>query len=129
MSAKSRKSLKRRRARRKASWDNMWFGKKKTVVSQPRNPAMYVLVRSDLGPGYQIAQAGHAIAYLSAEDALRLYQHPTMIVLNVKDEAELLSYANTQGFLFREPDLDEQATAFAVYSTGEEFSQLPLALS
>lgn len=89
---------------------------------------MYVLVRSDLIPGLQMAQACHAASYLSANNPLKLYQHPTTIVLGVPDEKTLLKYSNYEGFLFREPDLDYEATAFAMWSEESLFQELSLAL-
>lgn len=97
---------------------------------------MYVLVRADLAPGLQMAQACHAASYLSAANPLALYQHPTTTVLAVDDELELRYWASLHrhkvgdpaGFMFYEPDLDGEPTAFACYSVGEEFRYLPLAL-
>lgn len=102
------------------------FKRNKVVYLEPK---MYVLVRSDLVPGLQLAQACHAASYLSASNPLALYQHPTTIVLGVSNEEELLNYASSEGFLFREPDLDGAATAYACYSQGYEFANLNLALS
>lgn len=101
-----------------------------------REPRMYVCVRADIAPGYQMAQAAHAVSYLAAESKLSLYQHPVITILNVSDEKTLLATAekhvHTPGdpelFIFREPDLNNEATAFACYSQGKEFSGLPLAL-
>lgn len=103
---------------------------------QPREPRKYVLVRADLPAGLQAAQAVHASDYLVAADPLALYQHPTTLILAVKDEADL--YLNIgrhirqpwdpEGKTFREPDLGGQATAFACYTEGHEYSHLPLAL-
>ena len=100
------------------------------------SPRMYVLVRSDLKPGLQAAQACHAASYLSAADPLVLYQHPTTIVLGVSDEKELIEqakaagyYSTSRGFMFREPDLGMEATAYACFSNGGEFKDLSLALS
>lgn len=97
---------------------------------------MYVLVRGDLPPGLQAAQACHAASYLSAADPLVLYQHPTTIVLGVADEEELMHnvrqagfYSQGRGFLFKEPDLNSEATAYACFSNGGEFKDLSLALS
>lgn len=90
---------------------------------------MYVLVRNDLPIGLQTAQAVHAAAYLAAEGRLKLYQHPTVTVLSVSSEKQLMYYwraTEGEGFLFREPDLDDEATAFACYSVGTEFAQLSL---
>lgn len=88
---------------------------------------MYVLVRADLPPGLQVAQAVHA----SVEYALRLpsmaRSTPNVVVLNVPDESTLLGLAGPAGFLFHEPDVGDEATAYAEVTTGERFSSLPLA--
>lgn len=108
-----------------------------------REPRMYVIVRDDLVPpgapegrypGYQAAQAAHAATYLAAESKLSLYQHPTITILNVPNEDILhktaAMYQHTPGdpelFMFHEPDLNNEATAFACYSVGREFAGLPL---
>lgn len=108
-----------------------------------REPRMYVIVRDDLVPpgapegrypGYQAAQAAHAATYLAAASKLALYQHPTITILNVPNEDILHKTAamhqHTPGdpelFVFHEPDLNNEATAFACYSVGREFAGLPL---
>lgn len=99
-------------------------------------PKMYVLVRSDLLPGLQMAQAIHAASYLASSDNIALFQHPTVVVLNVRDEKHLIEMAGRHvrlpatpaQIVFTEPDLGGAATAMACYSTGEEFRGLPLAL-
>lgn len=108
-----------------------------------REPRMYVIVRADLVPpgcpegtypGYQAAQAAHAATYLAAESKLSLYQHPTITILNVPNEEILHKTAamhqhvpgDPDLFMFREPDLGNEATAFACYSVGREFAGLPL---
>lgn len=109
---------------------------KKETPRPLRDPRLYVLVRADLPPGYQMAQACHAVSYLAADNRLALYQHPVITVLNVCDEGELLSESrkamiesgSPEGFMFREPDLNGEATAFACYSRGSEWSHLKLAL-
>jgi hypothetical protein len=101
-----------------------------------RDPRMYVLVRADLPPGLQAAQAVHAASYLAVKSAIALFQHPTVTVLNVEDEDHLEEEAAKaqpkrgapEGFMFTEPDLDGANTAFACYDTGEQWSHLPLAL-
>lgn len=103
---------------------------------QPRESRMYILVRADLPAGLQAAQACHAASYLAASDPLALYQHPTTIVLAVDNLDELQLHKERhigkkgapEGFLFREPDLGGEATAFACYTEGYEYDHLPLAL-
>lgn len=115
-----------------------------TPAKPKREPRMYVIVRADLVPpgapegqsypGYQAAQAAHAATYLAAESKLSLHQHPTITILNVPNEDILhktaAMYQHTPGdpelFMFHEPDLNNEATAFACYSVGREFAGLPL---
>ena len=95
----------------------------------PNDQRMYVLVRGDLSPGYQAAQAIHAAVdeALERPEMVRLY--PTVVVLNVASEAELYEYAVRYAMTaFHEPDLDGEMTAAATFSSGEEFRELPLAL-
>lgn len=90
---------------------------------------LYVLVRGDLSPGYQAAQAIHAAVdeALERPEMVRLY--PTVVVLNVESEAKLYEYATLHGMTaFHEPDLEGEMTAAATFSSGEEFAELPLAL-
>lgn len=49
------------------------------------------------------------------------------MVLSVPDEDTLLSYADATGVTFHEPDVDDEATAFATVCDGARFSCLPLA--
>lgn len=100
-------------------------------------PRMYVVVRADLPAGLQAAQAAHAATYLAVESKLALYQHPTITILNVPNEMVLMQAASMHQhiagdpelFMFTEPELNNQATAFACYSLGAEFASLPLALA
>lgn len=100
---------------------------------------MYVLVRDDLPPGTQLAQAVHAATEYTLSNVDRAASTPTVVVLAVRDQAELLEYADVLcGWcpsrtasrrpyaLFHEPDLGEH-TALATISDGREFSRLPLA--
>jgi hypothetical protein len=109
-----------------------------------REPRLYVIVRADIVPpgcepgrpypGYQAAQAAHAATYLAAESKLALYQHPTITILNVPNEEILHKTAamhqyvpgDPELWMFHEPDLGNEATAFACYSEGREFAGLPL---
>lgn len=96
-------------------------------MHRPVTPSkLYVLVRGDLSPGLQVAQAVHA----ATEYALRLpalaRSTPNVVVLSVPDEATLLRFASPSGFLFHEPDVGDEATAYAEVTTGERYSSLPL---
>lgn len=93
---------------------------------QDRPAALYVIVRGDLPPGLQMAQAVHAaVEYALANPALAA-STPNTVVLTVPCEDALVGLAE-DGILFREPDLGDEATAYAEVSTGERFSSLPLA--
>ena len=110
-----------------------WLGFRPEPVREPR---MYVVVRNDLAPGHQMAQAAHAATYLAAESKLALYQHPTISILKVPNREILIRVAymhqhipgDPELFMFHEPDLGNEVTAFACYSKGEEFAGLRLAL-
>lgn len=83
-------------------------------------------MRADLAPGAQLAQAVHASIELSqGHDDLP----ETVVVLAVADEPALITQAGavSGGALFREPDLGDEATAYAVVSDGAQFSALVLA--
>ncbi len=92
-------------------------------------PKLYVLVRGDLPPGAQAAQAVHAaIEYALAKPA-QARETRNVVVLNVLDEEDLLTAASIQpedGVLFHEEDLDDQATAYATVCDDGRFQGLPL---
>lgn len=94
---------------------------------QDRDPKLYVLVRDDLSPGLQLAQAVHAATAFAQRHPERSASTENAVILAVPDEATLLSYATDDGVLFREPDLGDEATAFATVSEGSAYSSLPLA--
>lgn len=92
----------------------------------------YVVVRSDMSPGYQIVQTAHAVA-----EHERIFHGSmagrTMIVLSVKDEDTLLQVLKRcqrwmAATAFFEPDIGE-FTAFAATPSHywDEFAGLPLA--
>lgn len=84
---------------------------------------MYIAVRADLHPGLAAAQAVHA-AFAFTHDHPDLVEpwlpDPFLILVTVPDEATLLDLAltalghNVAAALWREPDLDNQATAIAL---------------
>lgn len=86
---------------------------------------LYILVRGDLPEGLQIPQSCHALrAFIEdhpEEDREWFGGSNNIVVLNPGDEEDLLRYlarAEARGLktaLFREPDLDDQATAIAIY--------------
>lgn len=91
---------------------------------------MYVLVRTDLSVGQQLAQTAHVAAEYAARHSDSVLDTPTMVVLSVRDEQHLLDHANrVNGYLFFEPDLGDtgEHTAFAAVCDGRLFSSLSLA--
>lgn len=95
---------------------------------------MYVVVRADLLPGLQAAQACHAVR-LFVEDEReadrRWYeQSNNLVLLQVPGQKELLEFyerACGSKVLFREPDLEGEATAVASLDK-KATSNLPLLL-
>jgi hypothetical protein len=92
-----------------------------------------VLVRGDLPPGLQLAQVAHASSEFALRHPTEAASTPIGIVLEVPDEDALLAFADvvaSEGVpstVFREEDLDDEATAMAVVCDGRHFSSLPLA--
>ena len=93
---------------------------------------LYVIVRSDLKPGLQTAQALHAgMSWCKIYDEV-----PTNVVVLSVPALEDLSVLGDQlrdkacrSFCFHEPDLNDQATAIAVGGEASKFlANLPLAL-
>lgn len=83
---------------------------------------LYFVVRTDLNPGRQMAQAVHAMDEWAA---LHGPQKGTVIIYAVPSEEALLAALPPGGktVLWREPDLKHQATAFA---TDQGRMELPL---
>lgn len=92
---------------------------------------LYVVVRGDLPPGLQMAQACHAVREFSRE-------HPdidvgeNLVVLQAKHEGELLRiWLHSEAFegsAFQEPDLGNEFTAIALDGAARPLvSSLPLA--
>ena len=103
---------------------------------------LYVVVRKDICPGYQVAQSCHAaIQYVFDHPEQSKIWHETsdyIVVLNIDDEdklKELMNEATKRNIKFsfyREPDLDNQYTAVSLEPTKETKSLcrgLKLALS
>lgn len=106
-------------------------------------PKLYVLVRSDLSRAHQAVQAGHAVAGWCLERSFRLHwdgreiqriplwENGTLVYLKVRNEEELLRYAELlpEGYVFREPYWEHSATALAVLGVEgvkEKFESLNL---
>ena len=100
---------------------------------------LYIVVRNDLTPGLQAAQAVHAalsFAFTHPQDG-RIWHDttPYVVVLQTPDEGSLLSNWERLSdvphrVLVREPDIDDEATAFAAlgHEAGRILSGLPLCL-
>lgn len=89
---------------------------------------MYVVVRADLPAGYQMAQAVHAAVHEGIHNEVAVHKYPTVVVLSVRDESHLFEMVPEDATIFREPDLEWNATAFSTFSDGTGFEMLPLAL-
>lgn len=106
----------------------------------------YVLVRRDLPRTQRAVQAGHALAELTFRAGVRMdpifqkwvKEDKTLVILGVPNEETLKDFhqmVETRKMIhaeFREPDLNNEATALAIYPMKEsevpsEFSSLPLA--
>lgn len=84
-----------------------------------QTPYIYIILRKDLDPAYQIIQSGHALF----EHALTLKNKPNQTshfcLLEAKDEEELLNISDKlkgKGMdftLFHEPDYDTGYTCLA----------------
>ena len=79
---------------------------------------VYVLVRQDLSLAQQNVQSIHAVLCASMSDLIGSI-HPHLVLGKVKDEPELLKWADkldakgVKFSMFREPDIGNQATALA----------------
>jgi len=90
---------------------------------------MYVLVRKDLTKAQQAVQGGHALA-----EFLLNYQTSwknwTLVYLGVKNELQLekwiykLKEFDINVAVWKEPDMDNEITAIAVYSNEGVFKSL-----
>jgi peptidyl-tRNA hydrolase len=100
---------------------------------------LFIIVRADLDPGLQLAQAVHAAIQWVIEDPdLSSIWHKksnNVVVKHVADEAALLALAEKayeRGCVveaFKEPDLDDATTAVAIVGGGANalLRDLPLA--
>lgn len=100
---------------------------------------LYLIVRADLAPGAQLAQACHALAGFALQhaDAFRAWQTGTnnLVCLQCVDEPALRRIATEatargdRGFENIEPDYGNALTAVALGEEARKFlSSLPLAL-
>lgn len=96
-----------------------------------------MLVRQDLPPGLQIAQAVHAAFEFAHQhpDATTTWLEDSnyIVILSVPDEATLIEHhtaaSEAPTTLVREPDIGDEATALAIGPSGyhRRLSNLPLA--
>lgn len=89
---------------------------------------MYVIVREDLPIGLQMAQVCHVSVEYALQRPEEAKSTPIGVVLSVPNETTLVEIASKlDGVLFREPDIGNEATAFAHVGDGHQLSSLPLA--
>jgi len=92
---------------------------------------MYVLVRRDLNQSYQAVQGGHALAEFLL-NCPQDWGNSTLIYLGVNDEFHLKRWEDKLERLgityaeWREPDIGDQITAIAAYSSEKVFNNLNL---
>lgn len=105
-----------------------------SIPAIPTMEKLYIIVRNDISPGLQCAQACHAQhAFAQAHPQLIGNWKGNLVVLQVSNEEDL-QYQLTEldGFptaWFFEPDLDGELTAIAVAGDAERLlSSLSLAL-
>ena len=112
---------------------NTLLGKDKEIHKEPR---MYVIVRGELSETYRLVQGAHALAQFSLEhhEEFLHWNNSYLIFLKVFNLNELRDFKNNKlndgkvpFSVFREPDLDNQMTAIALYDTGEVVKGLKLA--
>lgn len=91
---------------------------------------LYILVRSDLSIGQQAVQVAHAIQQWDIDNnPTKVY---TKVFCVVKDLKELekwdrkLSLKVVPFSLFREPNLNDELTSIACYTTDDTFSNLKM---
>lgn len=100
---------------------------------------LYIVVRGDLAPGAQLAQACHVVARFAAEHRELFLAWESgaknIVVLSARDErelAQLLERAAVEALRvadFREPDIRDERTAIALEGRAARLvSNLPLAL-
>lgn len=95
---------------------------------------LYVLVLRDLKRSSPACQAGHAISEFLLRQGMSLWDNQVLVLLGISEQLELdtwLEVATAQALhvqCFREPDLNNQLTAFAACGekAKEVFKDLPL---
>lgn len=77
---------------------------------------MYVIVRNDLSPPQKAVQAAHAAIESARHFVSDGEEHPSVIILIVKNEAKLIKLYDKIPYdciSFEEPDIGNQMTAIA----------------
>lgn len=103
----------------------------------PIDDKLYIIVRSDLSPGLQAAQACHGLRLFVEEheetDQKWYTESNNLVLLQVPNETELLALRDRANgipsSLFREPDVNDEATALTLGPEAKGLvSNLPLLL-
>ena len=88
---------------------------------------LYVLTRSDLGLPYQAVQGAHAVAQFMLDNPDSEWKNGYLIFLSVDNESELDHWEwkiqtkrDTKVSRFREPDINNELTAIAVYQDDKQ---------
>lgn len=89
---------------------------------------MYIFVREDLSGPQRVVQACHAAIEASAFYHLDDLEHPSVIILGVKDEQELEQVEKELPYffhyeVFKEPHWDHQKTSLAVFPVREDYRE------
>ena len=88
---------------------------------------LYILVRNDLSKSQQAVQAGHALAEYLIKKPDTQWDNGTLVYLKVRNKQELLKwYSKLDCIGFREPDKNNELTALATLSRGQELTTLRL---
>lgn len=93
---------------------------------------LFIIVRKDLSKSQQAVQAGHALAEHLLHGPFSRWQNGTLIYLGVKGPLQLkklINRFNEENILyteFREPDLNNEVTAFATESNNKYIKKLNL---
>lgn len=92
---------------------------------------LFVLVRTDLKGSSPAVQAGHAVAQWML-DHPNTWENETLVYLNIGNKVDLhkwiakIHYKDLEYSIFKEPDLDHEATAVACLTDKGLFSGLTL---
>lgn len=88
---------------------------------------LYIIVRNDLSPGSQIAQACHSIIgfQLKFPNIIKTweYESNTIVILQIENLEKLMNllnsahYENIKCFGFYEPDMNDELTAIVLEPT------------